>query len=33
MIEEAERAWVEKNKPYLCDKEDTQKIFFYTYCE
>ena len=31
MIEEAERAWVEKNKPYLCDKEDTPKKIFYTY--
>jgi hypothetical protein len=33
MIEEAERVWVEKNKPYLRDKEDTPKKIFYAYCE
>jgi hypothetical protein len=33
MIEEAERAWVEKNKPYLRDKEDTPKKIFYAYCK
>jgi hypothetical protein len=33
MIEGAECAWVEKNKPYLCDKEDTPKKIFYMYCE
>ena len=33
MIEEAERAWVEKNKPYLRDKEETPKKIFYMYCE
>jgi hypothetical protein len=31
MIKEAERAWVEKNKPYLRDM--TPKKVFYTYCE
>ncbi len=33
MIEEAERVWVVKNKPYLHEKEDTPKKVFYTYCE
>jgi hypothetical protein len=33
MIDEAEHAWVEKNKPYLHDKEDILKKIFYTYCE
>jgi hypothetical protein len=33
MFEEAERAWVEKNKPHLRDKEDTPKKNFYMHCE
>jgi hypothetical protein len=33
LIKEAERAWVEKNKPYLRDKDETPKKVFYTYCE
>jgi hypothetical protein len=33
MIKEAEREWVEKNKPYLWDKDETPKKVFYTYCE
>jgi hypothetical protein len=33
MIEEPECAWVEKNKPYLRDKEETPKKIFYTFCE
>ena len=32
-IEDAERAWMEKNKPFLRNVDDTPRKVFTTYCE
>ncbi len=33
MIDEAEQAWIEKNKPFLRDNDEAPRKVFYTYCD